>query len=146
MLVVQALAGILLQMQSLDADAARRAVRQVDLDRALAHDRVLVLRDLIALRQVLIEVILPVEDRTQVDLRIEPEPGADRLLHAALVDHGQHAGHGGVDQRHLGVGSGPERGRRAGEELGVGNHLGMDFQPQDDLPLAGFTFDQRHGR
>ena len=120
------------------------AVGQVDLDRALAHDRVLVLRDLVALRQVGIEVVLAVEHRAQVDLRVEPEAGAHRLLDAALVDHRQHAGHGGVDQRHLGVGIGAERGRRAGEELGVGDDLGMDFQPEHDFPIAGFAFDQGH--
>ena len=48
-------------------------------DRALADDRLLVLRDLIALRQVRIEIVLPVEDRFVVDLRLQPEPGADRL-------------------------------------------------------------------
>ena len=142
MLVVQALAGILLEMQALDADAARLAVGQVDLDLALADDRVLVLRDLVARRQVGIEVVLAVEHRAQVDPGVEPEAGAHRLLDAALVDHRQHAGHGGVDQRHLGVGIGAERGRRAGEELGVGDHLGMDFQPEHDFPIAGFAFDQ----
>ena len=146
MLVVHTLARILLEMQPLDADLLGDAAVEIDLDHALAHDRVLVLRDLVALRQVLIEVILAVEDGAQIDLGVETETGPDRLLHTALVDHGQHAGHGGVDQRHLGVGIGTERRRRAGEELGVGNHLGMDFQPQDDLPIAGFTFDERHGR
>ena len=41
-LVVQRLAGILLQMQARDADLARCAVGQLDLDLALADDRVLV--------------------------------------------------------------------------------------------------------
>jgi len=75
-------------------------------------------------------------------LAFRPSPVRNRLLDAARVDHRQHAGHGGVDQRHLGVGIGAERGRGAGEQLGVGDHLGMDFQPQHDLPLAGLAFDQ----
>ena len=136
MLVVQALAGVLLQMQPLDPDLLGRAVGQVDLDHALAHDRVLVLRNLVALRQVLIKVVLAVEYRAQVDLRVEPEARAHRLLDAALVDHWQHARHGGIDQRHLGVGVSTERGRSAGKKLGVGDDLGMDFQPQHDLPVA----------
>ena len=61
MLVVQALAGVLLQMQPLDPDPAAFAVLEVDGDLALAHDRVLVLADLIALGQVGIEIILAVE-------------------------------------------------------------------------------------
>ena len=45
----------------------------LDDDLALADDRVLVLADLIALRQVGIEVVLPVEVALQVDLRLQAE-------------------------------------------------------------------------
>ena len=68
MLVVQELAGVLLEMDALDADLDGLAVGHVDRDLALAHDRRLVLADLIALRQVGIEIVLPVEHRFQVDL------------------------------------------------------------------------------
>jgi hypothetical protein len=70
------------------------------IDLALADDRLLVLADLVALRQVGIEIVLAVEHRALVDLRLEAEPGAHRLLDAFLVDHRQHAGHRRVDQRH----------------------------------------------
>ena len=63
MLVVQRLAGVLLEMQPLDADGDGLAVGQIDDDLALADDRRLVLADLIALRQVGIEIVLAVEDR-----------------------------------------------------------------------------------
>ena len=63
MLVVQRFAGILLEMQPLDADAHRLAVRHVDDDLALADDRRFVLADLVALRQVRIEIVLAVEHR-----------------------------------------------------------------------------------
>jgi hypothetical protein len=46
MLIVQALARILLEMQALDADRLGPAAFKVDLDRTLADDRILVLRDL----------------------------------------------------------------------------------------------------
>ena len=62
MLVVQALARILLQVQPLDADARDLAARQIDQHLALAHDGVLVLRNLITGGQIGIEIILPVED------------------------------------------------------------------------------------
>ncbi len=48
MLVVEALAGILLEMQALDANSRRGAVAKLDDDFALADYRLLVLRDLIA--------------------------------------------------------------------------------------------------
>ena len=63
MLVVQRLAGVLLEVQPLDADRHGLAVGQVDDDLALADDRRLVLADLVALRQVGIEIVLPVEHR-----------------------------------------------------------------------------------
>ena len=140
-LVVQQLAGVLLEVQPLDADVDASAVRQIDGDDAFADDRRLVLADLIALRQVGIEIVLPVEHRAVVDLRLEPEPGADRLLDAFLVDHRQHAGHRGVDQRDMLVRLAAEFGRGAGEQLGVGGDLGMDLHADHDLPVAGCAFD-----
>ena len=107
MLVVQALAGVLLQMHALDADLDGGAVLHVEEDHALADDGVLILRDLVALRQVGIEVVLPVEDGIEVDLSLQPEAGADRLAHAFLVDDGEHARHGGVHQRDVALGAPP---------------------------------------
>ena len=69
--LVQALAGVLLEMQPLDADGDRLAVVEIDDHLALAHDRLLVLADLIALRQIGIEIILAVEHRFQIDLRLQ---------------------------------------------------------------------------
>ena len=69
MLVVDRLAGVLLQMQALDADLDRARRRTSIIDLALADDRLLVLADLVALRQVRIEVVLAVEDALEVDLR-----------------------------------------------------------------------------
>ena len=63
-------------------DAAGDAGGHVDDDLALADDRVVELADLVALRQVGIEVVLAVEAREEVDLRLEAEAGADRLLDA----------------------------------------------------------------
>ncbi len=98
MLLVQRFSGILLEMQPLDADPHRLAVGQIDRDLALADDRLLVLADLVALRQVGIEIVLPVEHRFEIDRGVEAKPGAHGLAHAFFVDHRQHAGHGGVDQ------------------------------------------------
>ena len=111
--LVEAFAGVLLEMQPLDADGDALATQQIDDDLALADDRTLILADLIALRQVGVEIVLPVEDRIEIDLRLQPEPGADSLRDAGLVDHGQHAGHGGIDQAHMRIGLAAELGRSA---------------------------------
>ena len=142
MLVVQRLAGVLLQVHALDPDRDGLALRHVDDDLALAHDRRFVLADLVALRQVRIEIVLPVEYRLEIDLRLEPKAGADRLLDAFLVDHRQHAGHRRIDQRDMRVRCAAEFGRGAGKQLGVGRHLGMHFHADDDFPVAGCAVDQ----
>jgi len=108
----------------------------------LTDDRVLVLADLVALRQVRIEVVLPVKTAHQVDLRLEAQSGADRLLDAVAVQDGQHAGHGRVDQADLGVGARAETDGGAGKQLGVGSHLGVDLEAQHDLPGTGPALDQ----
>src|SRR3546814_2339606 len=61
--LVDRLAGVLLQVQALDADLAGLAVLEVEHDGPLADDGVKVLRDLIALRQVGVEVVLALEHR-----------------------------------------------------------------------------------
>jgi hypothetical protein len=48
-----------------------------------------------------------------VDLGLEAEPGADGLAHAFLVDDGQHAGHGGVDEGDMRIRLTAEFGRGA---------------------------------
>ena len=115
-----------------------RLAVDVDLDLALADDRLLVLADLIALRQVGIEVVLAVEDAAQVDRRLEAEPGAHRLLDALGVDHRQHAGHRRIDERDVAVGLAAERGRGAGEQLGLRGDLGVHLETDDDLPVAAW--------
>ena len=147
MLVVHRLAGVLFEMQALDADLdilelALLVRAYGDDDRALADDRLLELRDLVALRQVRVEVVLPVEHRLVVDLGLQPEAGANGLAHAFFVDDRQHAGHGGIDQRHIGIGRGTEGGRGAGEQFRFRSHLGMDLHADDHFPIAGGAGDQ----
>ena len=139
--VVDRLAGVLLKVQPLDADRLGLAI-DVDLDGAFTDDRVVELRDLVALRQVRIKIVLAVEGRAQVDLRLETEPGADRLRDAFLVDDRQHARHRRIDQRDVAVGRAAEFGRGAREQLCLGVDLGVHFEPDDDFPVTGCTCDE----
>ena len=139
-LVVERLAGILLEVQALDADLDGAAI-DIHMDGAFAYHRLLVLRNLITLRQVGVEIVLPVEHRAAVDARLQPEARAHRLLDAKPVDDRQHARHGRIDEGHMVVRLAAEFGRSAREQLGLGQHLGMNFQTQDDFPIAGRPFD-----
>ena len=147
MLVVQRFAGVLLQMQALDADAdlfkfAVLVRPDFDDDFALADDRLIVLGNLVALRQIGIKVVLAGKDRAMVDRRLQPEPGAHRLFDTFLVDHRQHARHGRIDQADMVVRFAAEFARSAGKQLGSGKHLGVDLQADNDLPVAGGTGNQ----
>ena len=120
--------------------------RQVDDDLALADDRALVLADLIALRQVGIEVVLPVEDRALVDLRLEAEAGAHRLAHAFLVDHRQHAGHRRIDEADMWRWARRRnRSRRPRTAWRCEVTWAWTSMPIDDLPVAGRALDELLG-
>ena len=69
MLIVQALARVLFQMQSFDTHFRAVAAGQIDQHLALADDRLLVLRYLITGWKIGIKIVLPVEDRDRIDLR-----------------------------------------------------------------------------
>ena len=101
--VVDRLAGVLFEVETLDADGEGVAVFRFNIDLAFADDGRFELRNLIALRQVGIEIVLPVATRDEIYLGIESEAGLHRLLHAEGVDHRKHARHGGVHQRNIGV-------------------------------------------
>src|SRR5262249_15956667 len=65
---VRRLAGVLLHVYPRDADPPRGAVAELDVQMAADADRQVVLADLIVLRHVRIEVVLPVEQRVRRDL------------------------------------------------------------------------------
>jgi hypothetical protein len=133
--VVNGFPRVLFQVDALDPHRARGAVPHLHQHFALAHDRVVELADLVALRQVGVEVVLAVEGGVQVDLRLQAQPRPDRLRHAELVDDGQHAGHARVDEGDVGIGLGTELRRRAREELGAGRDLRMYLHADHKLPV-----------
>ena len=113
----------------------------VNVDLALANNRVRELADLVALRQVGIEIVLPIEPAVEIDLGLQAKARAYSLFDAFPVDHRQHARHRRVDQRDITVRVGAERRRGAREQLGIGGHLRVDLQPHDDFPVAGIAFE-----
>ncbi len=143
--VVDQLARVLFQMQALDADVEEGAVLGLHLDDTLADDREIELADLIAGRQVGVEIVLPVELAAPVDLGVEAQAGADGLFDAVFVQGRQHAGKAGVDQRHLFVRPRAEADGGARKQLGLRRHLGVDLQPHDDFPRAGTALDEFGG-
>ena len=135
--LMQGLAGVLLQMGAGDADLLAAAVLELDAHLAPPHHRMFVLADLVALGQVGVEVVLAGEDRARGDLGVNGRAEAHRQPHRRLVEDRQHPRQAQVDGAGLGVGCGAEGGGGAGEDLGLGGELGVDLQPDDGFPWHG---------
>ena len=63
-------------------------------------------------------------------------PVAHRHLDDLRVQRGQHAGQPEADRADVGVGRAAERGRAAAEDLGPGEELGVDLEPDDHLEVG----------
>ena len=132
---VQRLAGVLLEVGAGQVDAMGD-VADEELDAAALDDRRLVLADLVALRQVGVEVVLAREDRHRRDRRADRQAEADRPLDGAAIGDRQRAGQGEIDRRRLRVRRGAERGRRAAEDLRAGRQLRVGLDADHDLEAA----------
>ena len=85
------LGGVLLHVGALDLDTPRGAVVEDDVEVAVVGDGLVVLGDLVVLRLVRVEVVLPGEAGVRGDLAVEGQADLDGPLHTLAVDHGQGA-------------------------------------------------------
>ncbi len=137
--------GILLKVDTLNPHHARGAVAKLHEHFALTHDRVVKLADLVALRQVGIEVVLAVKSRDKVDLGFQPKPCAHGLCDAFFVDDGQHAGHACVHKGHVAVRLGAKERGGPGKQLGPGRDLSVHLKANHQFPIAGGSGDDFGG-
>ena len=134
--VVQRLAGIFFEVRALDFDLKRATVVSANGNFAAAHDRQFVLADLIALRQIGIEVVFAREYAFARDLRIDGQTEADRLAEHGSIRYRQRARQRDIDRAGLRIRFGAVMRRGAREQLARGIELGVDFQADDGLPIA----------
>ncbi len=118
--LVDRLAGVFLEVRPRDADALLVALVVRNEQLAVLDDRQLVLADLVALRQVRVEVVLAAELAGHA--------------HDFLVEHRQDARVAEIDQAGLGVRLGAVGRGCAREDLALRRKLRMDLQPDDDFP------------
>ena len=99
-----------------------------------------ILRDLIALGQIGVKVVLASEDAGVVDLALQGECHAQCKLNGALVDDRQHARHTRANRAdcHIWLGSGGIDHRASAKHLGARRHLSVNFESND-----GFVFHMR---
>ena len=127
------LAGVLLHVGALDLHPEGAAVIQRDIEVAIDGDRLVVLRDLVVLRLVRVEVVLPREPAPRRDLAVEREPDSDRRLDGGLVEHRQRTRQAEAHRAHPGVGLGAELVGAAAEHLGGGRQLDVHLQAEHRL-------------
>ena len=113
---MQRLAGILFEMHAHDPDAPR-SLLAAQFDAPVDGERLLVLRDLITLRQVRIEVILARENRPVPDGAAERQRGANREIDRGPVEHRQRAGQSETDRADVRVRRRAERSAASAENF-----------------------------
>src|ERR1039457_3942127 len=93
----------------------------------LGH-RLVILRDLVALRQIGVEIILAGESRDSAHLAAQREGALDGQFHGFAAEDGKGAGKSEADRTHVGVGRCAEAGGTAAEDLGGRGQLDVDFE------------------
>ena len=114
---------------------------------AMLGERLIELRNLVALGQVGIEVVFAGKDGAFANLAIDSGCGQHGELDCALVEHRQRARQPEADRADVGVGRRAELRRTAAEGLGPGEQLHVDFEADDRLIFGqDFRRDARGGR
>src|SRR5258708_26625998 len=134
-------AGVLLEVRAADADALGRPVVAGDLEPALHREREVELRDLVALRQVRVHVVLTVEFRVLGRPAVERDARGDRELDRAAVRVRERARQPEADL------AGERVRRRAGPlRRTAAGHLGAGVGPAVALATADRPVARRTGR
>ena len=129
-LIVNELSGILFHMDLVNSDLLFLFIRPgFDLHIAIAADREIQLGDLIVLRIIRIEVILPVKLTILIDLAVGGQAYCGRILHHLSVEYRQRARHPCAHRAGVGIGSTAELCAAGTEDLCFRSQLHMDFQP-----------------
>ena len=125
--VVDALAGVVLHVDARHADSLRRTIHH-DIDVPMLGQRLIVLRNLIALGKIRIEVVFAGEARHRPDLAIERERGANGQLHGLLGQDGQGAREAETHGANIGIRRRAKAGGTATKYLGGRRQLSVYFQ------------------
>ena len=124
---------VFLEVDAGDAATARLAF-DVEFEVTVATEGQVILRDLVALGQVGIEVILAVELGEFRNLAVQGERGPDRALDRAPVDHGERTRQAEAHGAGVRVWGGRQVIRRArAEHLALRQHLGVDLEADHDF-------------
>jgi hypothetical protein len=124
------LAGVLLHVRALDVDPEDAAVLEGDVEVAVERDRLVVLGDLIILRLIGVEVVLPREPAPGCDLAVQRQSDPDGGLDGRGVERGQGTGQAQAYRTGLGVRLGAEGGGAPAEHLGGRRQLDVNLETE----------------
>ena len=139
--LVQALARIFFHVHARDADLLRSAVGRWHLDPAVLGQRLIELRNLVALGQIGIEVVLAREDGALAHLAVERQRGQRGELDGLGVQHRQRARQPQANRADVGIRLGAEPVGATAKRLGRREQLHVHFEPDHRL-----VFGQNIGR
>ncbi len=139
---MQGLTRILLKMQTLNAHFNLLTALHIKVNDTFTNDRLFELGDLIALRQIRVEVVFAVKNGLQVDLGLQTQTGLNSLTNTFFVDHWQHARHRRINQAHIIIRIAAKAGRSAREKLGFRGHLSVNLHADYDFPVASCALDE----
>ncbi len=103
-------------------------------------ERLIVLRDLIALGQVRIEIVLSGESRKFLNLTVKCYGRADRKLDRLPAQHRQSARQPETNRTYIGIRRRPKLHRAATKDLGLGPELNVYFEANHRLVLGQNAF------
>ena len=142
---MNALARVLFHVQARNADALRPAVRRRHLNPAMLSQRLVELRNLVALGQVGIEVVLPRENRPLAHLAVDRQRSQRGKLHRLGIQHRQRAGQPQAHRANVGVGRGAKLVGTAAKRLAGGQQLHVHFKADYRLVLGQNLWRKRCG-
>ena len=105
-----------------------------DRQRATLHHRQFVLADLVALRQIRIEIILARKNRPRTDGSADRKTKTNGTLNGPAIQYRQHAGQRDINRTGLRIRTRAEGGRRAGKYFRAGRQLRVGFKPDHNFP------------
>ena len=128
-------ARVFFQVDPFDSHRVRSSVIAGDLQKAILAKGSFVLRNLVALGQIRVKVVLARKARMPVDHAAESKACLDRELHGLLVEHGKRAGLAGAHRADAAVGRSLVIYRTGAEELGLSLQLHVRFKTDDDIEV-----------
>ena len=132
---VDVLARVRLHVNAGDADAPRLS-SDINVKVAVFAQGAFKLGNLVVYRHVRVKIVFPGKNGVVVDGAAKGETGPGGILHRALVEHRQRAGHTGAHFAHVGVRLHAKGGRAGTEQLGFRTQMNMHFKADDGFVLG----------